>query len=94
MPRPNIRTKHNIVSGVEAEFLKRIRMHNGLSRAELARELNLAPSTSGIYVDRLKREGFLIEGRESVEGSAGDRRSSPPTPPPADLSGSISKPTV
>jgi len=39
-------------------------MHGGLSRVELARILRLAPSTAGIYVDRLLKDGFLLEGEE------------------------------
>lgn len=61
MPYPEIRTKHRIVAGVEAELLKRLRRHDGLSRTELARELGLATSTAGIYVDRLIHEGFVQE---------------------------------
>ncbi|HVU33235.1 MAG TPA: ROK family protein [Opitutaceae bacterium] len=61
MPSSRIKSKHQIVAGIEAELLKRVRVEGGKSRAELARELRLAPSTTGIYVDRLVREGFLIE---------------------------------
>lgn len=64
MPR-TIRTKHQIVAGVEAELLKRLRTRGGLSRVELARELNLAPSTASIYVDRLVRDGFVMESHKA-----------------------------
>ncbi|MDR3404285.1 MAG: ROK family transcriptional regulator [Chthoniobacter sp.] len=64
MPRRTVRTKHQIVARVEAELLKRLRAHDGLSRVELARELQLAPSTAGIYVDRLLRDRFIIERRK------------------------------
>jgi len=64
MPRRTVRTKHQIVARVEAELLKRLRGRDGLSRVELARELQLAPSTAGIYVDRLLRDHFLIEGHK------------------------------
>ena len=40
-----------------------MRARDGLSRVELARSLNLAPSTVGIYVDHLVEEGFLFEGK-------------------------------
>ncbi len=56
-----VKSKHKIIAGVEAELLKRLRARGGMSRVELARELNLAPSTAGIYVDRLIREKFLQE---------------------------------
>jgi glucokinase len=59
-----LKIKHNIVASIEAELLRRVRMHDGLSRVELARQLGIAPSTVGGYVDRLIVEGFLFEGRK------------------------------
>ena len=42
--------------------MKRVRAAvTGISRVELARSLRLAPSTIGIYVERLVRDGFLSE---------------------------------
>jgi predicted NBD/HSP70 family sugar kinase len=52
-----------MIAGVQADLLRRVRAQEGLSRAELARSLNLAPSTIGIYVDHLIEEGFLFEGK-------------------------------
>ena len=60
MPR-RIKAKHQHVASLEAEMLRRVRARGGLSRVQLARELKLAPSTAGIYVDRLVRDGFLVE---------------------------------
>jgi N-acetylglucosamine repressor len=57
-----VKSKHRLVARLEAELLKRIRARSGLSRVELAREFHLAPSTVGIYADRLVKEGFLVEG--------------------------------
>jgi predicted NBD/HSP70 family sugar kinase len=74
MPRRVIRTKHQIVARVEAELLRRLRAHEGLSRVELARELDLAPSTAGIYVDRLLRDRFIVESHK-----AGREQGRPPT---------------
>lgn len=74
MPRRTIRTKHQIVARVEAELLRCLRTGDGLSRVELARELQLAPSTAGIYVDRLLRDRFIIESRK-----AGREPGRPPT---------------
>jgi len=48
-------------SGLESTILKQIRAGDGISRVELARTLGLAPSTAGIYVERLIADGFLIE---------------------------------
>ncbi len=84
MPRSTIRTKHLIVAGLEAELLKRVRKHtNGVSRVDLARALRLAPSTVGIYVDRLVKEGFLIEGEPMAVTRRHGRRPTLLTPNPA-----------
>src|SRR5437588_4097183 len=48
-------------SDLEVEILKRVRAANGISRVQVARDLGLAPSTSGVYVERLIAEGFLVE---------------------------------
>jgi glucokinase len=47
----------------QADLLLRVRAREGLSRVALARIMNLAPSTVGIYVDHLVEEGFLYEGK-------------------------------
>jgi glucokinase len=48
-------------AGLESDILKHVRAASGVSRVELARALGLAPSTAGIYVERLIKEGFLVE---------------------------------
>jgi N-acetylglucosamine repressor len=48
-------------SDLESNILKRVRASSGVSRVELARHLGLAPSTAGIYVERLIEEGYLAE---------------------------------
>jgi N-acetylglucosamine repressor len=48
-------------SSLGSDILKRVRSQEGISRVELARDLGLAPSTAGIYVERLLAEGYLIE---------------------------------
>ena len=55
--------KHETIAHLEGDLLRRVRAQEGLSRIELARTLNLAPSTVGIYVDHLIAEGFLSEGK-------------------------------
>ena len=55
--------KHESIAHMEGDLLRRVRAQEGLSRIELARSLNLAPSTVGIYVDHLIEEGFLSEGK-------------------------------
>ena len=45
--------KQETIAGQHADLLRHIRAREGLSRVELARALNLAPSTVGIYVDYL-----------------------------------------
>ena len=69
--RPRIQAKRQQVANVEAELLRRVRAQGGLSRVELACELRLAPSTVGIYVDRLTQEGFLRETKTLGRGTAG-----------------------
>lgn len=66
-----IKSKHQQVASLEAELLRRVRARGGLSRAQLARELKLAPSTAGIYVDRLVHEGFLLETEAAGHETAG-----------------------
>lgn len=56
--------------GGEAAILKRVRSSEGISRMELAKELGMAPSTAGVYVERLIQEGMLIES-EKAEREAG-----------------------
>lgn len=47
---------------LESALVQKIRHAGGLSRVELAREIDLAPSTAGVYVNRLLEEGILLEG--------------------------------
>ncbi len=53
-----------------SDILKRVRACGGISRVELARDLGLAPSTAGIYVERLIEAKFLLETEETT-GDAG-----------------------
>jgi len=62
------------MANVDSEILKRVRACPGVSRIELARELQIAPSTVGNYVGRLITEGFLVESEKM--GNEGGR---PPT---------------
>jgi N-acetylglucosamine repressor len=57
-------------SDLESNILKRVRASSGVSRVELARILGLAPSTAGIYVERLIDEGYLEE-TDKAEREAG-----------------------
>jgi glucokinase len=61
--------KHESISLQHADLLRRVRAREGLSRVELARGLNLAPSTVGIYVDHLVDEGYLFEGKATERES-------------------------
>ncbi|MDB6023597.1 MAG: sugar kinase [Pedosphaera sp.] len=53
------------MASLEAEILKRVRVHPGISRIALARNLGIAPSTAGNYVGRLIAEGFLTESQQA-----------------------------
>jgi glucokinase len=52
-------------SDLESKILKRVRAANGVSRVDLARSLGLAPSTAGIYVERLMADGYLEESSKA-----------------------------
>jgi N-acetylglucosamine repressor len=66
----SLKIKRRAIASLEAEMLRRIRAQEGLSRVALARQLHLAPSTAGAYVDRLIAEGFLFE-EQKVERDLG-----------------------
>ncbi len=55
--------------GFEASLIHQLRVKQNVSRAELARSMETAPSTIGQYVDRLIGDGFLQEGRKAVQPS-------------------------
>jgi glucokinase len=52
---------------LESSLVRQVRTLDGVSRVELARRLELAPSTVGNYVDRLIDRGFLREGRKAAQ---------------------------
>jgi predicted NBD/HSP70 family sugar kinase len=58
--------KRETIACQQADLLLRVRARDGLSRVDLARGLNLAPSTVGIYVDHLVEEGYLFEGKAAA----------------------------
>lgn len=66
---PEAKTKQNAVAVLESALIQRLRVRDGVSRIDLARELNLAPSTIGLYVDRLIADGVLREGKKCQSGS-------------------------
>ncbi len=53
------------MASLESSLVQRLRLSDGASRIELARAMELAPSTVGLYVDRLIEQGFLREGAKS-----------------------------
>jgi N-acetylglucosamine repressor len=53
------------MASLEAEILKRVRVHPGISRIELAGKMRIAPSTVGNYVGRLITEGFVVESQKA-----------------------------
>ncbi len=66
MTMPRVKIKGQTVAAIEAELLKRVRLHGHISRVALSRELHIVPSTAGIYADRLIAEGFLVESRKAA----------------------------
>jgi N-acetylglucosamine repressor len=65
-----VKIKRSAVARAEADLVRRLRVHGPAARGQLARELSLAASTVGIYVDRLIAEGLLREG-DRVAGETG-----------------------
>jgi len=55
---------------IDKQVLSHLRIGDEISRVELARQLSIAPSTVGSYVDRLISTGFLCE-RKGKSVSAG-----------------------
>lgn len=53
--------KPQAVAGLESKLLRIVRGKGAISRVDLARELDLVPSTAGIYVERLLKDRFLLE---------------------------------
>jgi len=64
-----MRRSSSLTSHLESDIIKRVRSEDGISRVELARSLNLAPSTAGTYVDRLIKLGFLVEQEKAARES-------------------------
>ena len=55
-----IKRKKDLIAGIESKLLGIVRESDGISRLALSKKLSLAPSTVGIYVERLLEEGFLM----------------------------------
>lgn len=53
-------TRHR-TADLESNILKLLRTYTDISRVDLARRLGLAPSTAGIYVERLIKHGYVKE---------------------------------
>jgi glucokinase len=65
-----MKTKPRVAAALESSLIQHLRLREGVSRVDLARAMDVAPSTVGLYVDRLIRDGFLREGNKS-RGQAG-----------------------
>lgn len=62
-------SKQQATAEAESALIREVRRQDASSRVQLARKLGLAPSTVGVYVDRLIGKGYLREGRKMVGGS-------------------------
>lgn len=60
-----MKTSAHVVTAFESSLVQQLRLCEDLSRVELARAMDVAPSTIGLYVDRLIKDGFLREGRRA-----------------------------
>jgi len=56
-------TQSPATRSIDQRVLSHLRVGQGVSRVELARQLSIAPSTVGAYVDRLVQVGLLREQR-------------------------------
>jgi glucokinase len=61
-----MRRKSSLTSHLESDIIKRVRAEDGISRVELARSLDLAPSTAGAYVERLIKLGYVVEQEKAT----------------------------
>lgn len=61
----SVKIKQEMIAELEASLVRHVRLQERVSRVELSRQLNLAPSTVGLYVDRLIEEGILQEGSKA-----------------------------
>lgn len=62
------RRKPQAVAAVEDALIRCVRSRGRVARGELAEELGLVASTIGVYVERLVREGFLVESAAADRG--------------------------
>lgn len=63
MPK-EIKRKKELIANIQSNLLSIVRESDGISRLVLSKKLKLAPSTVGIYVERLLEEGFLLEAKK------------------------------
>lgn len=65
----DVKIKQRAVAEMESQLVRHVRLSQSVSRVELARQLHLAPSTVGLYVDRLIKDGILVEEKKPSSGS-------------------------
>jgi N-acetylglucosamine repressor len=58
-----VKKKNEQIALQEAVLLRHVRENQGISRTEIAKLMRIAPSTVGIYVERLIRDGYLFESQ-------------------------------
>ncbi len=69
----DVKIKRQAIAKAESSLVRQVRMRESVSRVELARDLKLAPSTVGVYVDRLIKEQVLQEGRKAQRAAGRPR---------------------
>jgi predicted NBD/HSP70 family sugar kinase len=57
-----VQKKNAVIADLEGQLIKCVRASDGISRIELSRTMGLSASTVGIYVERLLKDGYLVEG--------------------------------
>jgi predicted NBD/HSP70 family sugar kinase len=63
-----VKIKQKIIAEEEARLLRLVRAKGGLSRVQLAREMRVSPATASTYVDRLVKNGLLLNGSKTPSG--------------------------
>ena len=63
-----VKKKHAQIADGEGQLIKLVRASDSISRSQLAKAMRISPSTVGIYVERLIKEGFLFESGKATVG--------------------------
>ena len=60
--------KRDVMARQESQIIRLTRYPGGMSRAQIAKSMQMSPSAIAPYIDRLLREGYLEEAENIVKG--------------------------